>query len=167
MKILIVDDEPANLALLEALLTSSGYVNVKPVRDSRLVVDTCKSFEPDLILLDLMMPNLDGFGVLAGVRAEIADGFLPVVVLTADVTERTKMRALRASATDFLTKPFDHTEVLVRIANLLEMRRLHRFLDNQRAAFEDALRARTAELREVTSQMEELAMPCCATAIVR
>jgi putative two-component system response regulator len=156
MKILIIDDEVANTALLEALLSSHGYLNVRSVNDSRLAVATCKRFEPDLVLLDLMMPHVDGFSVLAGVRSELGEIFLPVLVLTADVSEKTKIRALRASATDFLTKPFDQTEVLARITNLLETRKLHRVLDNQRAAFEDAVRSRTAELRTAILELEQV-----------
>jgi putative two-component system response regulator len=156
MKILVIDDEPANTALLEALLVSTGFTNVRSVIDSREAVQICKNFDPDLVLLDLMMPHVDGFAVLASLRSEVGDAFLPVVVLTADVSEKTKVRALRASATDFLTKPFDQTEVVVRITNLLETRRLHRLLDNQRAAFEDAVRSRTAELRTAILELEHV-----------
>ena len=81
--------------------------------------------------------------------------FLPVMVLTADITEKAKCRALAVGATDFLTKPFDQTEVLLRIGNLLEMRRLHLRLDNERAAFEDAVYARTSELREAQSRLKK------------
>jgi putative two-component system response regulator len=102
------------------------------------------------------MPYVDGFAVLAGIRSEVGDMFLPVIVLTADVNEKTKLRALRASANDFLTKPLDQTEVLVRIANLLETRKLHLLLDNQRSAFEDAVRSRTAELRSALAELEEV-----------
>lgn len=156
MKILVIDDEPANTALLEALLVSRGFANVRSVIDSREAVQICKSFDPDLVLLDLMMPHVDGFAVLAGIRSELGEIFLPVIVLTADVSEKTKIRALRASATDFLTKPFDQTEVLVRITNLLETRKLHCVLDNQRAAFEDAVRSRTAELRTAILELEHV-----------
>jgi PleD family two-component response regulator len=156
MKILVVDDEPANVALLEGILACSGYTRIKGLTDSRLALDCCKEFQPDLVLLDLMMPHVDGFAVLAGLRSELGEIFLPVIVLTADVNEETKLRALRASATDFLLKPFDQTEVLVRIANVLETRRLHLLLDNQRVAFEDAVRSRTAELRNALAELEEV-----------
>ena len=148
MKILVIDDEPANVALLEAMLDDAGFTRVASITDSRLALDTCNTFRPDLIVLDLMMPYLDGFAVLDLLRAESDEIFLPVIVITADMNEETKQRALSAGATDFLLKPFDHLEVLLRIANLLEMRRLHVQLDNQRAAYEDALRARSLELRE-------------------
>jgi putative two-component system response regulator len=148
MKILIIDDEPLNVALLEEMLSEAGYKQFRSVTDSRLALETCYSFAPDLILLDLMMPHVDGFSILHSLRSAGDEVFLPVIVLTADANEKTKRAALGAGATDFLLKPFDHTEVLLRIANLLEMRRLHIQLDTQRAALEDALRERSLELRE-------------------
>lgn len=155
MKILVVDDEPSNVALLEGMLADSGYTRVKSVTDSRLAMDTCVSFDPDLVLLDLMMPHVDGFAVLDSIRASAAETFLPVVVLTADANEATKLRALRAGATDFLLKPFDQLEVLLRINNLLETRRLHLQLDMQVAAYADAVRERTSELREAQTQLQK------------
>jgi putative two-component system response regulator len=154
MKILIVDDEPINIALLEDLLTEAGYKQVRSVTDSRLALDTCDTFAPDLILLDLMMPHVDGLTILHALRSACGQIFLPVIVLTADVNEETKRAALGAGATDFLLKPLDHLEVLLRIANLLEMRRLHIQLDTQRAALEDALRERSLELREAHLHLE-------------
>src|SRR6476659_8066802 len=106
MKIVVIDDEPANVALLEDMLAEGGYTRVKSLTDSRLAMETCVSFDPDLVLLDLMMPHVDGFAVLESIRAAAAEAFLPVVVLTADANETTKIRALRAGATDFLLKPF-------------------------------------------------------------
>jgi DNA-binding response OmpR family regulator len=156
MKILVVDDEPSNVALLEGILAVSGFTNVKTLTDSRLAVETCKTFQPDLVLLDLMMPYVDGLTILTTLRADLGELFLPVIVLTADVNEETKFRALRARANDFLVKPFDQTEVLVRISNLLESRRLHLLLDNQRAAFEEAVRSRTTELRDALAELEEV-----------
>ena len=152
MKILVVDDEPVNVALLEDLLAETGYTQVKSVTDSRSALVTCDMFAPDLVLLDLMMPHTDGFAILHTLRSGHSDIFLPVIVLTADMNGETKRRALRAGATDFLLKPFDHLEVLLRIGNLLEMRRLHVQLDNQRAAFEDALRTRSLELRDACAK---------------
>lgn len=154
MKIVVIDDEPANVALLEAMLAEGGYTRVKTVSDSRLAMDTCIAFEPDLVLLDLMMPHVDGFAILEALRASAAETFLPVVVLTADANETTKLRALRAGATDFLLKPFDQLEVLLRIHNLLETRRLHLQLDMQVAAYADAVRERTSELREAQTLLE-------------
>jgi putative two-component system response regulator len=153
MKIVVIDDEPVNAALLEAMLSEGGYTRVKTVTDSRLALDTCMSFEPDLVLLDLMMPYVDGFTILEALRAAAGEAFLPVIIITADVNETTKLRALRAGATDFLLKPFDQLEVLLRMNNLLETRRLHLQLDTQLAAYADAVRERTSELREAQLQL--------------
>ena len=154
MKILIVDDEPVNVALLEEMLSEAGYSRFQSLTDSRLVLTTCETFDPDLVLLDLMMPNPDGFSILGSLRAAPDETFLPIIVLTADINEETKRRALLAGASDFLLKPFDQLEVLLRIGNLLETRRLYRQLDNQRAAFEDAVHARSLELREANSRLQ-------------
>jgi DNA-binding response OmpR family regulator len=154
MKILVIDDEPVNVALLDDILAENGYAHVHSVLDSQLALETCKSFQPDLVLLDLMMPPPDGFAILESLRTEGDENFLPIVVLTADTSEDAKRRALDAGATDFLLKPFDYTEVALRIRNLLKSRRAHLLLDNQRAAFEDAVRERTSELRATIAQLE-------------
>src|SRR5712692_3450575 len=117
-KILIIDDEPLNIALLEDMLSESGYTRVKSITDSRVALDTCTTFEPDLILLDWLMPHMDGLAVLEGLRASNSEIYLPIIVLTADTNEETKLRALCSGATDFLLKPFDQIEVLLRIRNL-------------------------------------------------
>ena len=155
MKILIVDDEPANVALLQEVLVESGYTRLEAVLDSKRALGTCKEFLPDLILLDLMMPPPDGFAILEALQQQRDETFLPVVVLTADTSEQTKRRALEAGATDFLCKPFDHTEVILRIRNLLETRRVHLLLDNQRAALEEAFRERTEELHATIAELQK------------
>jgi len=155
MRILIVDDESRNVALLEAMLSDAGYGSISSVTDSRKALDTCAVFEPDLVLLDLMMPPPDGFEILESLRSPERESFLPVIVLTADANEEARRRALAAGATDFLLKPFDQTEVLLRIRNLLEMRRLHLRLDNQCSALEDAIYARTSELRDAQLQLKK------------
>jgi putative two-component system response regulator len=156
MKILIVDDEPANVALLEDMLGEQGYTHLKSTTDSRRVSELCHEFDPDLILLDLFMPHLDGFAVLESLRADRSEVYLPIIVLTADVNEDTKRRALHCGATDFLNKPLDHIEVLLRIRNLLETRRIHQLLDNRRAALEDAVHARTLELQAARAALEKV-----------
>jgi putative two-component system response regulator len=155
MKILIVDDEPANVALLQEILLENGYARLESAGNSKNVLETYKKFQPDLVLLDLMMPPPDGFAILESLRAENGESFLPVVVLTADTSEETKRRALGAGATDFLCKPFDHTEVVLRIRNLLESRRVHLLLDNQRAALEETFRERTDELRATIAELQK------------
>lgn len=156
MKILIIDDEPANVALLEATLGDSGYTRVRSISDSRDALTVCREFQPDIILLDVMMPHIDGLTIVRSLRSEPQQVFLPILVLTADANEETKLRALGAGATDFLLKPFDQLEAVLRIGNLLEVRRLHIQLDTQRAAFEEALRARSGELRDKDAALEKL-----------
>jgi putative two-component system response regulator len=153
MRILIVDDEPANVALLEDMLSDQSYVQVKSTTDSREVVELCSEFDPDLILLDLFMPHMDGFTVLEALSGNRTEVFLPIIVLTADVNEQTKLRALNLGATDFLNKPLDHIEVLLRIRNMLETRRIHQLLDNRRATLEDAIAARAPELRAAQAEL--------------
>jgi DNA-binding response OmpR family regulator len=155
LKILIVDDEPSNVFLLEELLQDAGYTRVTSLTDSSNAIETCLTLRPDLLLLDLMMPPPDGYAVLEAVRAAQHEVFMPVIVLTADVSDKARRRALAAGATDFLLKPFDPTEVLLRIRNLLEMRRLQVHLDTQRAAFEDAVYARASEVRELQSLLNK------------
>ncbi len=154
MKILVVDDDRISVTLLQQLLQRNGYTRVMGITDSRLAVEACTSFDPDLVLLDLIMPEVDGFAVLEALRSEDSEDFLPVVVLTGDVSEESKARALEAGATDFLVKPVSQTEALLRIRNLLETRRLYVALENQRAALEDAVRERTAELQEMVADLQ-------------
>ncbi len=125
-KILIVDDERVNVVLLERILAQAGYRNVKGVVDPTEALRLYDQFEPDLVLLDLHMPTLDGFAVMKLLEDRIpSDAFLPILVLTADVQPEVKQRALAAGAKDFVNKPFDRTEVLLRIQNLLQTRFLH------------------------------------------
>lgn len=154
MKILVVDDDRLTVSALEQLLQRHGYSRVMGITDSRTALETCSSFDPDLILLDLIMPDVDGFEVLEALRSDGSERFLPVVVLTGDDSEEAKARALEVGATDFLVKPVSQTEALLRIRNLLETRRLNVVLRNQRAALEDAVRERTAELREKIAKLE-------------
>jgi putative two-component system response regulator len=153
MRILIVDDEPANVALLEDMLSDQSYVHVKSTTDSREVVELCSEFDPDLILLDLFMPHMDGFTVLEALSGNRTEVFLPIIVLTADVNEETRLRALNLGATDFLNKPLDHIEVLLRIRNMLETRRIHQLLENRRAAMENAVAACAPELRAAQAEL--------------
>jgi len=154
MKILIVDDDRVTVSLLEQLLRRHGYTRIMGTTDSRSAVETCLTFDPDLLLLDLIMPEVDGFTVLETLRSDAAEDPLPIVVLTADTTEESKARALDAGATDFLVKPVSQTEALLRIRNLLEMRRLYVALENQRAALEEAVLERTSELHETITELQ-------------
>jgi diguanylate cyclase (GGDEF)-like protein len=139
-RILIVDDEPANVRLLERLLMTGGFTDLRSTTDARQALAIASEFSPDLIMLDLNMPHVDGFAIMAEVRARSSPGeYLPVLVLTADMTLATKERALSNGATDFLTKPFERTEVLLRSRNLLESRYLHLRLKDENKTLESKL----------------------------
>jgi EAL domain-containing protein (putative c-di-GMP-specific phosphodiesterase class I)/CheY-like chemotaxis protein len=129
-RIYIADDQPANVALLDAVLRRGGYESITTFTDGAALLAGIADREPDLILLDLQMPVADGFAVLDQLRAGQAEdhGYLPVLVLTADGTRASRDKALARGAHDYLTKPFDQTEVLLRVHNLLETRRLHQEL---------------------------------------
>lgn len=127
-KILIVDDQEANIRLLERILRQGGYGRYHSVLDSRQALAVYQEFQPDPVLLDLMMPHLDGVAVLQQLRPLTEGTYRPVLVLTADVSKESQRRALAEGAKDFLTKPFDALEVLLRIHNLLETRFLYQQL---------------------------------------
>src|SRR3984893_8833916 len=125
-RILIVADQEANVMLLSFLMRKAGYTKFISATDPRQVLPLFSKFQPDLILLDLMMPHLDGYSVMQQIGPRIPEGtYLPILVLTAEVNAEAKQKALTVGAKDFLTKPLDATEVLLRIKNLLETRFLH------------------------------------------
>jgi PAS domain S-box-containing protein len=130
-KILVVDDQEANLRLVERILKQGGYTSYRSISDSRLTVAAFQEFQPDLILLDLMMPHLDGLAVMEQLLPFSEGTYLPIVILTADMASESKRRALFGGAKDFLTKPFDASEVLLRIKNLLETRFLYQQLQRK------------------------------------
>ncbi|RQQ05782.1 response regulator [Burkholderia stagnalis] len=128
-RILIVDDLEANVLLLEQILRRAGYVNVSSTMDAAEVHALHRAHRYDLILLDLQMPGTDGFQVMESLKALEADNYLPVIVITAQPAH--KLRALEAGAKDFISKPFDLAEVLMRVRNMLEVRVLNRTLREQ------------------------------------
>jgi CheY-like chemotaxis protein len=154
-RILIVDDQEANVLLLTRLLTEAGYANVASTRLPTEVCAMHRRHSYDLILLDLQMPAMDGFAVMEALKTNDADGYLPVIVLTAQPGH--KLRALQAGAKDFISKPFDLIEVKTRIHNMLEVRLLYRQLEAHNEALEQAVQERTAELRESEARYRSLA----------
>ncbi len=152
--ILIVDDQPANVLLLERLLGSTGYTDVSSTTDPAAVGALHRKNRYSLILLDLQMPGMDGFQVMDGLRADADGGYLPVIVLTAQPAH--KLRALQAGAKDFISKPFELGEVRTRIHNLLEVRLLYEKLENHNHMLEQAVQERTAELRESEARFRAL-----------
>jgi PAS domain S-box-containing protein len=153
--ILIVDDQEANVLLLQRLLADSGYTCVSATRQPTEVCALHRHHAFDLILLDLQMPEMDGFQVMEGLKAGLQDDYLPVIVLTAQPGH--KLRALQAGARDFISKPFDLLEVRTRIRNMLEVRLLYRHLAHANTVLEAAVAERTAELRESEARFRSLA----------
>jgi putative two-component system response regulator len=134
VRILIVDDEPSNVLLLETFLADSAH-ETRGVTDSRQVELAFAEFEPDIVLLDLHMPDPDGLEILRRLRsARDSLGFLPVVMLTADTGRVARNSALLLGADDFLTKPLDRSEVVLRVRNLLRTRKLYQELAEAKAA---------------------------------
>jgi len=149
-RILIVDDQPANLGALSSVLQMRGYNNVKCLNDSRQAVQVVAEYEPDLILLDLHMPHMDGLAVMDQLPTVVdKDDFVPVLVLTGDGTAGAKEKALARGAQDFLSKPLNGTEVNLRVKNLLQTRNLHRQLKAQNSSLE----ATNRKLKEAQSHL--------------
>lgn len=152
--ILIVDDQEANVLLLEQLLSEAGYTQVSSTMNPVEVSSLHRKHYYDLILLDLQMPEMDGFQVMECLKTNEQDGYLPVIVLTAQPGH--KLRALQAGAKDFISKPFDIVEVKTRIHNMLEVRLLYKKLENYNKILEETVQERTAELRESEARFRSL-----------
>jgi len=153
-KILIVDDLEANVRLLDRMLRQAGHTCVASTMDPHEVCGLHRDNRYDLILLDLEMPGMDGFQVMEGLKAIETDGYLPILVITAQPDH--KLRALGAGARDFISKPFDLVEVRTRIRNMLEVRLLYRKLENYSKVLEQTVQERTAELRESEARYRSL-----------
>ena len=148
-RILIIDDEPANVRLLERILQHAGYSNLVSTSDAREVEALIAQQMPALLLLDLTMPHLDGFAVMAAVRARLSeDDVLPILVLTADSNAETRHRALKEGALDYLVKPLDQLEVLLRVRNLLMLEFLLSCERERSAALQSDVDERTRQLEQ-------------------
>jgi PAS domain S-box-containing protein len=152
--ILIVDDQEANVSLLAQMLQDAGYTSVASTMDPHEVCALHRKNRYDLILLDLQMPGMDGFQVMEALKTNDADGYLPVLVITAQPGH--KLRALQAGAKDFISKPFDLVEVKTRIHNMLEVRLLYKKLESYNKTLEHTVQERTAELRESEARYRSL-----------
>jgi PAS domain S-box-containing protein len=152
--ILIVDDQEANVSLLEQTLREAGYTGVSSTLNPHDVCALHRKHGYDLILLDLQMPAMDGFQVMESLKTNELNGYLPVLVITAQPGH--KLRALQAGARDFISKPFDLVEVRARIRNMLEVRLLYRKLANFNEELQLTVRERTAELRESEARYRSL-----------
>jgi len=147
-KILIIDDEPGNVQIFERVLKGAGFSNVTSITNSLEAVETYEKFKPDLILLDLKMPNLDGFGVMAALKKVESETYLPILVLTAQRDQATRLRALESGAKDFISKPFEMTEALSRVRNMLEVSLLHNEILKNNLELDYRVHKRTRELEE-------------------
>lgn len=148
--ILIVDDNTANIVLLESILENEGYDEFSSTTDPRAVASLCQEEEFDLILLDIRMPHMSGFKVMEALNKQFpADYFLPIIVLTAQLDQETRQQALALGAKDFLTKPFQHWEALLRIRNQLETRYLYTQQLTRGDSLEQEVARRTKEIRSV------------------
>ena len=152
--ILIVDDQESNILLLKETLNDTGYKNITTTMDPREVFSLHTAHHYDLILLDLQMPEMDGFEVMEQLKKIGTDPYLPVLVITAQPDH--KLRALAAGAKDFIAKPFDLVEVQTRIHNMLEVRLLHNKLDNYNKELEQTVLERTAELQASEARFRRL-----------
>jgi putative two-component system response regulator len=145
-KILIVDDQESNIILLERILHGADYTSITSTMDPSQVCELHVKNHYDLILLDLLMPGMDGFQVMEGLNKIEPNDYLPVLVITAQPGH--KLRAFQAGAKDFIAKPFDLPEVLARVHNMLEVRLLHKQLHNYNDVLEQRVRESTAELKD-------------------
>ncbi len=152
--ILIVDDQEANVALLETLLSDAGYTNVSSTMNPTEVGSLYRKNSYDLILLDLQMPEMDGFQVMECLKVNMENDYLPVIVLTAQPGH--KLRALECGAKDFISKPIDVVEVKTRIHNMLEVRLLYKKMADYNRLLEETVQERTAELRESEARFRSL-----------
>ncbi|MGH7482411.1 MAG: HD domain-containing phosphohydrolase [Longimicrobiales bacterium] len=153
--ILIVDDEAANLEFLEHALRPVGYTRILGTTDPREAEELFSEFRPDLVLLDLMMPHLDGIALIGRLAPRVdPDDFLPFVILSADASKADVRRALSNGASDFLSKPLGVHEVRLRIRNLLRTRMLHRELRGQNRRLEERVMDRTRELMARSFELE-------------
>ncbi len=153
-KILIVDDQEANIGLLTSLLREQGFLGIQSLTDPRLVLPLFLDFQPDLVLLDLRMPHIDGLSLLKQLRSRIPDNaYLPFVIVTGDLTQRTRQAALSLGAKDFITKPINAGEAVLRMYNLLETRFLYLELQESNRVLDHRVQERTLELELAQAEM--------------
>lgn len=147
-RILIVDDQMTNIMLLESILRNAGYKHIHSIQDPNRVIHVFKELNPDLICLDIRMPQINGFQIMGQLKIIQKQAYLPILVLTSEEDRETRLRALESGAKDFINKPFDKVEVLMRIRNLLEARLLNEAVSRQKETLEETVRLRTQELND-------------------
>ena len=155
-RFLVIDDEPVSASAVEISLAAAGHEEIRIVNDPCDALAAFQEYQPDIILLDISMPVMDGFDVLGQIRNHIPqDDYLPVIVITADPMETTRRRALAAGANDFLNKPFGSTELRLRVRNLLQTRFLHLGLREQNRRLDERVTERTRELETALEELRE------------
>jgi C4-dicarboxylate-specific signal transduction histidine kinase len=154
-KILMVDDETSNIMVLETALKQAKYTSITSTTDSREAALLYKKLRPDLVLLDLRMPHMDGFEVIEQIKRIETDSYAPILVLTAESDPSIRLRALQVGARDFLSKPLDLSEVLCRIRNILEVRLLNKNLEAQKDFIEQRVHQRTVDLKQANQQLKK------------
>lgn len=159
-KLLIIDDSYSNISLLEKMLKSHGYNNIKALTDFRDVIDLYKTYKPDLLLLGLRLSYMNGFQIMKQLNALKGPDYLPIIMITTENDTEYRLEALENGAKDFISKPFDYTEVIMRIRNLLEIRMLHNKSQEYNRKLEDNVKERTKELEDL--QLELLQRLLCA-----
>ena len=147
-KILIIDDQKLHTFFLEKILKKEGYSNIECVTDPKRALETYRRYQPDLIVLDLIMPKIDSFAIMETCQKERSIDYLPVLALSEDKNPELRIRALQTGATDFLNKPYESIEILMRIRNLIETRRLHMQVMDQNKILEIKVQERTKELND-------------------
>lgn len=155
-KILIIDDDIPLVMTLEEMLKDHDYHQVRALSDPREVETVYQQFSPDLVMLDIRMPHLNGFEVMERIKKLETKSFIPILVLTADTTETLCVQALDAGATDFLNKPYRVSEVIARIHNLLKVRQLQDDLEKKKDFLEDKVKDRTHQLRQAIAELDRM-----------
>ncbi len=155
-KILIIDDDMAVGMCLEEMLKDNDYQMVRYISDSRQAADVYRQYIPDLVMLDIRMPHIDGFGVMEEIRKIDSKRFVPILVLTGETEEEICLRALSMGASDFLNKPYKASEVLARIKNLLKVRQLQHQLENRMDFLEEKVNDRTSQLRKAVQELDAM-----------
>ena len=155
-KILIVDDDVALGMTLEEVLRDHDFEKIRYVSDPCMAEEVYQEFGPDLLILDINMPKMNGFQVMEALAPYRKESFVPILVLTAEADESVCTRALSSGATEFLNKPMNLTEAMVRIQNLLQVRKMHATLEDKKELLEDQVKDRTTELRKAVTELDEM-----------
>ena len=147
-RILIVEDDPTSSSLIREILKDSGFKHLRVISNANKLADMYVQYRPDLLILDLNLPGIDGFEAMRRLKAQDPNDYLPILVISSDVDDHVHLRALAAGAKDFLSKPYDRSKVILRSRNLIEVRLLHQEIKNKNRDLEEIVAARTKELRD-------------------